>query len=156
MKKTKNSATWRLLDARLPLMPGRDYPTTVIDNAGTLQRELGRWAKGRPGILILKNPTGEMLLVGLGGPVGIVESVRPPNGSHRIAWTDTPYSADSIEFQMEGLGAPFHPRHLLPMEKVIDIVLHYYTFHQLPNWIKWGPRTLEDAQDYCKRSRPGR
>jgi hypothetical protein len=83
MRKTKNSATWRLLDARLPLTPGGDYPTTIIDNVGTLQRELRRWAKGRPGILILKNPTGEMLLVGLGGPVGIVECVLPPNGSHR-------------------------------------------------------------------------
>ena len=105
MSKIKKSMVWRLLDARIPLTPGSEYPTTIIFDAPTLDTKLRHYTLSNPGIFILKNPNGDMLWIGLGGPLGIVEWMTPPYTTPKVAYAENPQTQNLVEFEMEGSGS---------------------------------------------------
>ena len=63
---------------------------------------------------------------------------KPPSAENfKTAVAPTVRATTAIEFACEGSVSGFRPEHVWPAEEVIEVVVHYFKQHRLPEWVSW-------------------
>jgi hypothetical protein len=130
---------WRLVDGREPVDCPEAFPTVDISSEGELRQELERLRQLEPGIVSLSGPTEEALQIGIGGSFAGLRWYENAHVSERSRdiLADRLYCPNRIDFAAEGDTIAFWPEHLMPVERVIEIVGYFFKHQRLPDWIGW-------------------
>jgi hypothetical protein len=139
-------AEWRLIDygTRLPRPDGvagpyDEYAETALESEGQLRAELERLRRaGRPPLVSLVSPSGEVLEIGLGPELsGLYWRGPGPLGWHSLAVSPRLLADEEQGFADGDGGFVFEPEQLFPTDEVIEAVLHFYRHGEPPDTLQW-------------------
>ena len=127
---------WHLVDSSKPSEAPDGFPRVAVASEQNLRAELERLRHGQPAIVGLEGPIDQALEIGIGGPVAglrLFRNRRP----WRIVTADRICSEKPIDFAFEENALSFWPDELLPVEQAIGVIIHFYKYQQLPDWVGW-------------------
>lgn len=129
---------WILIDCRDPVMSEEDSPRTPIKSEAQLREELKRYQQRLPSIIQFRNPKGELLIIGIGGPLSGLQWMKPPmKKNFKMALNDHPVTDRGVDFREQGTDTGFRPRYLFPPNEVVEAVVYFFKNNQLPDWMQW-------------------
>jgi hypothetical protein len=114
------------------------YPKATIRSAEQLRQTLAEYSRQEPRLLNLEWDAQIHLGIALGGPFGAVE-VFLFKGQKKscVALAPVERAKEAVTYVGDWQPSPFPPKHLLPAEEVIRIILSIYQSKELPEWVRW-------------------
>jgi hypothetical protein len=131
---------WQLIDGREPVEDPDAFPKLLASSELDLRHKLEQFRQQDPGMFSLTSPDGgDALQIGLGGPFGGVRWFENAKDSlrSRVLLADRLYSKHHVDFLAEGDTNTFWPEQLMPADQLIEVIVHYYNHHRLPDWVAW-------------------
>lgn len=115
---------------------------TFVGTTEQLDRELEDLITGRPIVVDVYAPNGEVLNLGIGGPVGyvafatqdLIREGRAPISHVGTIGEDVP---EWVEFEMGGTPTPISRSGLVRADELISIVKHFFQSRELHPGFTW-------------------
>lgn len=147
---SNQTAEWFLLDEFQPgpgIYDDEDRPQWPIRSEDELRSILMDLSQHPPRLLCLHNLSNCVLGIGIGGEYAIVQCpTPPPDSSVLVAYANVLRATSTNYFRCGGIDTPFPPQHLLLVDEVIEIVVHFFRHQRLAPWVKWDRRYIDVAE----------
>lgn len=124
--------------------PDRHVEYVAVWSLEELERLLRESVRRHPRLLVVRLTDGLTLWVGIGGDRGGVFASPIPNAPidmcpEYTAQPRRPCATEPREFVTETVPYTFKATELIPADEVIEIVLHFVRYRDLPDSHVWGP-----------------
>ncbi len=112
-----------------------------ISNEKELRDLLHNLVKHVSRVVILEIPDVGIFTLGVGLPYGFIQFSKTGEPPYLVASVDGSTKGidldDEIEFDANGTPTPIPKRFCMSYDQVVDIIVHYFTNHETPQFIKW-------------------
>lgn len=103
-----------------------------------LRQELEELRQHDRGLVDLVSPTGDCLMIGVGGEYGCVQFTQASGSPPYLLARGFSDDYDShIEFARGGTPTPIPLAYVLPFQRVVDIAVYFLLHGHLPDTVEW-------------------